>query len=71
MFLLRWLKVGEIISSVVSWGSHVGGVWVRSIGTSTFGSVIDLELGEVDEDLFHIGPREREVFDHLTLEKAS
>ena len=33
--------------------------------------MIDLELGKVDEDLFHIGPRESVFFDHLTLEKAS
>ena len=32
--------------------------------------MIDLELGEVDEDLFHIGPRETVVFDYLTLEEA-
>ena len=33
--------------------------------------MVDLELGEVDEDLFHIGPRESVVFDQLSLEEAS
>ena len=33
--------------------------------------MIDLELSEVNEDLFHIGPCKSVIFDQLTLEEAS
>ena len=39
------------------------------IGIGALRSLVDLELGEVDEDLLHIGPRERVVHDLLLLEE--
>jgi len=35
---------------------------------SALGCCVDLELGEVGEDVFHVGSRQSKVFDHLTLQ---
>ena len=60
----------EKIRSIVSGGSEDALSSGCIIGV-TLRSLVDLELGEVDEDLLHIGPRERVVHDLLLLEEPS